>query len=376
MNLIKHIKELAACEPTDAPFISLYLNTRGSDSGNRQYEFAIQDRLSFFEKEFLNGGEWEKSFRKSWQKIEQYLNSNLELKSNGAALFSRSQPGNDFFLALQFPLPLENRFVVGRGPHVFPLVQFLENSHHYMVMISDSKKAKIFEIQFGGIKDIQQIEKAEEEKDFRGEWTQMHYQNWKKGQTKKFIKQKIKVLSELMQRNDVKRLVLAGDEVMLSHIKKELPKRLQDQVVDFARLRAGTDEHQILRQTLEAFVEFERIEDIDTLVSLRRELLTDGLGVMGTQATVAALNAGKLDELIVAVEYEAPPGWRCDNCDFLGTGSANEPCQYCGHHVLKPVNLKDELVRRTLVNGASVETIVSNVWFMRQGGVGALLRYK
>lgn len=376
MNLIKHIKELAACEPTDAPFISLYLNTRGTESGNRQYELAIQDRLYFFEKEFSNGGEWEKSFKKSWQKIEQYLNNELELKSNGAALFARSQPGNDFFLALQFPLPLENRFVVDRVPHVFPLVQFLDNSHHYMVMISDSQKAKIFEIQFGGIKDIQQIEKAEEEKSFRGEWTQMHYQNWKKDQTKKFIKQKIKVLSELMQRNDVEHLVLAGDEVMLPRIKKELPKWLQDRVVDFARLGARTDEHQILRQTLEAFADFERIEDIDTLVSLRRELLTDGLGVMGTQTTVEALNAGKIDELIVATEYEAPPGWRCDNCDFLGTGSTSAPCQYCGHRVLKPVNLKDELVRRTLVSGASVETIVHNVWFMRQGGLGALLRYK
>ena len=210
MNLHKHIKELAAIKALDAPFISLYLNTRGTESGKRQYDTFLKNKLIFFQKEFADCGEKGKSFQKSWRQIARYLEQSLELKSNGAALFCRSLPDNDFFLALQFPLPLENRFVVDRGPHIFPLVHFLDNSHHYMVMISDSEKAKIFEIQFGGIKDIQHIEKPEEEKSFRGEWTRMHYQNWKKQQTQEFIKQKIKILSDLMQRNGVEHLILEG----------------------------------------------------------------------------------------------------------------------------------------------------------------------
>ena len=376
MNLHRHIKELAECELTDAPFISLYVNTRGTESGKRQYDTFLKDKLIFFQKEFADCGEKEKSFQKSWRRIARYLEQSLEVKSNGAALFARSQPDNDFFLALQFPLPLENRFVVDRVPHIFPLVQFLDNSHHYMVMISDSEKAKIFEIQFGGIKDIQHIKKPEEEKSFRGEWTRMHYQNWKKQQTQEFIKQKIKILSHLMQRNGVEHLILAGDKVMLARIKKELPKRLQERVVDFTRLDARRDEYQILRQSIEIFADFERAEDIDTLESLRRELLTDGLGVIGTVKTLEALNSGKIDQLIVATEYEAPPGWRCLNCDLLGVGSPDEPCLYCGQSSLNEVNLKEEIARRTLLSGASVETIVYDVWFMRQGGLGALLRYK
>lgn len=376
MNLQKHIKELAAVKPTDAPFLSLYLNTRGTESGKRHYEIYLKDKRSLFQKEFADDSEQENSFEKSWQKIEEYLNHNLELKSNGVALFCRIQSEKDFFLALQFPLPLENRFVVDSVPHIFPLVQFLDNSHHYLVMISDSEKAKIFEIQFGGIKDIQKIEKPEDEKSFRGEWSQLHYQNWKKHQTKKFIKQKVKILGDLMQHNGVEHLILAGDDVMLAQIRKELPKRLLEQVVDFTRLDARVDEHRILRQTLKTFANFEQAEDDNALVSLRRELLTDGLGVIGTKRTVEALNSGKIDQLIVATEYDAPPGWRCESCDLLGVGSVEEPCQHCGQSSLKEVNLKEEMARRTLLSGASVETIVHNVWFVRQGGVGALLRYK
>ena len=376
MNLDRHIKELAECELTDAPFISLYINTRGTESGQRQFDSFLKNKLIFFQKEFADCGEKEKNFLKSWRQIARYLEQSLEVKSNGAALFARSQPDNDFFLALQFPLPLENRFVVDSVPHIFPLVQFLDKSHHYMVMISDSEKAKIFEIQFGGIKDIQQIGKPKDDKNFRGEWTQMHYQNWKKQQTQEFIKQEIKILSDLMQRNGVEHLILAGDKVMLARIKKELPKRLQERVVDFTRLDARRDEYQILRQSIEIFADFERAEDIDTLESLRRELLTDGLGIMGTEKTVEALNSGKIDQLIVATEYEAPPGWRCKHCDLLGMGPSSAPCQYCGHSKLIEANLKEEMVRKTLLGGASVETIVHHVWFVRQGGIGALLRYK
>jgi peptide subunit release factor 1 (eRF1) len=376
MNLLKHIKELAACKPRDAPFISLYLNTRGTESGKRHYEIFLKEKLNFFEKEFAGNGDIEKSFKKSWVQIDHYLNNKLELKSNGAALFSRWQPNENFFLPLQFPVPLENRFVVDSVPHIFPLVQCLDTSHHYMVMISDSEKAKIFEIQFGGIKDIQQIEKPEKEKSFRGEWAQMHYQNWKKNQTMKFLKQKIKILADLMQRNGVEHLILAGDDVMLARIKERLPKWLQERVVDFAQLHARTDEHEILRQTLETFADFERAEDVDTLVSLRRELLTDGLGVMGTERTVEALNSGKIDQLIVATEYDPPSGWLCGSCDFLGVGHISELCRYCGQNRLREVNVREEMVRKTLLSGACVETIVHNVWFMRQGGVGALLRYK
>lgn len=376
MNLQEQIKKLAVLKPSYAPFISLYLNTRGTESGKRQYEIFLKDKLYFFQKEFAGSSETEKSFQKSWQRIQQYLERKLELKSNGVALFSRWQSGDHFFLAMQFPIPLENRFVVDNVPHVFPLVQLLDNSHHYVVMISDSEKAKIFEVQFGGIKDVQHLEKQEDEKSFRGEWSQMHYQNWKKHQTKRFVKQKIKFLADLMQHNGVEHLVLAGDDVILAQIKRELPKWLQERVVDFARMDARTDEHRILRETLTTFSEFERAEDWGALESLRHELRTGALGVIGTLATVEVLNLGKIDQLIVATEYEAPPGWRCESCGSLGTGTANAACRHCGQSRLVEVNLKEEIVRKTLLSGAGVETIVDNPWFTRQGGVGALLRYK
>ena len=86
MNLHKHIKELAAIKALDAPFISLYLNTRGTESGKRQYDTFLKNKLIFFQKEFADCGAKGKSFQKSWRKIARYLEQSLELKSNGSSL--------------------------------------------------------------------------------------------------------------------------------------------------------------------------------------------------------------------------------------------------------------------------------------------------
>ncbi|MFQ6113786.1 MAG: hypothetical protein ACE5NG_06805 [bacterium] len=70
---------------------------------------------------------------------------------------------------------------------------------------------------------------------------------------------------------------------------------------------------------------------------------------MGTDSPVEALNSRKIDRLIMATEYEAPSGWCCGNCDFLGTGPTGEPSQYCGKSRFKKVDLKEEMVRKTLL---------------------------
>lgn len=377
MNLLDYVKKLAGCEPAEAPFISLYLNVKKDKAGRREFEAFLSEKLNFFRDEFSGSTAEDNSFLLSWEPIQQFLEQKLDSKSKGVALFSRWQPEGAFFLPLRFLAPLENRFVVDRVPHIFPLVQFLDNSHHYMVMISDSEKAKIYEIQFGGIEELHLLQKLEDEKSFRGEWSQMHYQNWKKDKTRRFVKKKIEILADLMQRKGVKHLILAGDEVILAQIKQQLPKWLQDRVIDFARLDMRMDESKIIRQTLETFAEFERAEDLDAIASLQHAMATNGLGVLGTLNTLEVLNQDKIDQLIIAAGFKNREGWQCQTCSSLGMGRRlRTTCYNCGQATLSAVNLKEEMVRKALRNGASVESISNNEWLMKYGGVGALLRYK
>jgi len=376
MDLRKQIKQLAACEPNDFPFISLYFNLKRDEVGRRESEKFLKEKLNYFRNEFSNNAGKDYSFVLAWEPIQQFIEQKLDPKSNGIAFFSRWQPEGAFFLPLQFPIALENRFVVDRVPHIFPLVQLLDNSYHYMVMISDSEKAKIYEIQFGAVEDVLHIQRPEDEKSFRGEWSQLHYQNWKKDKTRRFVKKKIEILADLMQRKGVEHLILAGDEVILAEIKRQLPKLLQERVVDFARMDMRMEESQIIRQTLTTFAELEKMIDSDAIALLHHAVATDGLGVLGNLNTLDALNQDKVDQLIMAIEYKGPAGWRCETCGFLGRGRLNTTCYNCSQPMLVEVNLKEEMVRKALLNGASVETVSNNEWLMKYGGVGALLRYR
>lgn len=148
----------------------------------------------------------------------------------------------------------------------------------------------------------------------------MHYQNWKKDKTRRFVKKKIEILAGLMQRKGVKHLILAGDEVILAQIKQQLPKWLQDRVIDFARLDMRMDENKIIRRTLETFSEFERAEDLDAIASLQHAMATNGLGVLGTLNTLEVLNEGKIEQFIIAAGFKGREAWQCQTCSSLGMG--------------------------------------------------------
>lgn len=343
MNLNQHIKTLLAIPETDAPFISLYLNVAGDETLRQEADNYLKKQLAYFQKEYPEKSQHEIEFSNSWHMIENFLNLNLETKTRSVAIFARWDAEEPFFLALQFPVHLENEFRVDRVPHIFPLVEFLDNAYHYLVMVSDTEKAKIFEIQFGGIEDIQRIEKEEDEKSFRGEWSKIHYQNWKRDQTRRFTKTKLELIEKLMRTRHIDHLVLAGDEPTLNRVRKEMSPWLLERVVDFAKMDYNTPGEDIIEQTLQTFADYEKAESLDAISSRQYEVATNGLGVLGLENTSRALDHAKVDMLIIDANLNGP---------------------------------RDELARKALQYGASVETISDNEWLQKHGGVGALLRYK
>ncbi len=77
---------------------------------------------------------------------------------------------------------------------------------------------------------------------------------------------------------------------------------------------------------------------------LQREINTNGLAVVGSEATLEALKRGQADMLILAKEF------------------------YEGE-------LKEELVKLAVRHGIKIETVSGSHTLNRYGGVGCLLRY-
>jgi len=377
MDLQNIVKTLADVKPNGRPFVSLYLNLETDAVSRKESEQFLSERYRRLIKSDAQSLPIGKEANMIWRHIENYLAEDLSEGTRGVAIFARFQAEGDLsFHAHEFAMPFENKLVIDSVPHIFPLVYLLDVSYHYLVLISDSEKAKVFEIRFGQIEDVELISDAETEKSFRGEWTQLHYQNWKNDKVKRFVKSKIDIVEKLMTERDIKHLIMAGDERIVSEIKSQLPHSLKEKVVDFSKMHIRANPELVLHKTLEEFARYERAAESDVVESLQYEVARDGLGVVGSEKVIEALNAGKVDTLLVSLDFEAPGGWRCEDCGHLTMAILRNDCVNCGSKNVIHVDLKDDLVRRATQIGATIETVTDNLWLDKHEGIGALLRFR
>ena len=123
MNLTEQINRLTECEPTDSPFISLYLDTK--DVKHNNYFHFLEDKYDFIYMEFLMCGGSEEFFNKCWKKILHYLKNNLKETSEGLVMILRIDNTDCIFFIHEFSFPIENSVVVDGVPNIYPLIQLI-----------------------------------------------------------------------------------------------------------------------------------------------------------------------------------------------------------------------------------------------------------
>jgi hypothetical protein len=124
MNFTEQINQLAKCEPTDSPFISIYLNAK--DVYKNNYCSFLEDKYDFIYMEFLMYGGKADIFDKCWKKIIFFLNNNLKDTSEGLVMFLRFDNADGIFFVHEFPYQVENSVVVDGVPNIYPLIQLIK----------------------------------------------------------------------------------------------------------------------------------------------------------------------------------------------------------------------------------------------------------
>ena len=108
---------------------------------------------------------------------------------------------------------------------------------------------------------------------------------------------------------------------MTSLIKKNLPKHLQEQLLDIVPASGATRLSDVVESTLSSFIEAEEQESRTTVRNLIHQLRTGGLAVVGTGPSFRALQCGHVDVLVLSKEYDPGPGWSCDHCGHVDVES-------------------------------------------------------
>jgi len=132
----------------------------------------------------------------------------------------------------------------------------------------------------------------------------------------------------------------------------------------------------VVASTLSAFIAWEEQESQAVAVRFIQGIRTQGLAAAGAPACIEALRQRRAEVLLFARDYRPTAGWRCVGCGAIHFEvSFPAGCLDCGKAEVRPIDVKEALVRLAGQQDCQVEVVEHCDPLMALGGVGCLLRY-
>jgi peptide chain release factor subunit 1 len=363
-SLKDKLDQLAAFEPTPLPVISLYLNTEAGQNGKGQFEQFVRKEFPLRAKTYSPRSPERESFDQDYERIKAYLKRELQPSVNGLALFACSAK-DSFFDAIQFEAPMQqHRLFVSNQPHLYPLARLHDQYRRYAAVLIDSQHAHLFVFGLGRLLAKEELTGTKTNRTATGGWSQARYQRHVDNFHLQHYKEVVEALDRLAKDEELDKIVLAGDEVIVAVFREQLPAHLSEKIVDVLRIDMKTPENEVFNATLEAMRQDDAKNDVEKVERLFNEFRSAGLGVVGAQDTLSALNNGQVDELILSAARKEIRSEQQDT-EESPVGEGEQP----------PI-LADSLVTAAHQTSAKVTFIEDPTLLKEVGGVGALLRYR
>jgi peptide chain release factor subunit 1 len=361
-------------EPVPAPVISLYLDARVNEQGKRQFMPFVRKQLNERSKSYETDSLERESFETDFRRIASYLEDGINTTTSGLAIFACAA-ADDFFEVGEFEAPFErDRLFVSDRPHVYPLARVADQYRRYAVVLADTNRARIYVFAAGQTVEEKSIENVKTKRTRVGGWSQARYQRHEENYHLHHVKEVVDMLERVVREEEVEQIILAGDEtVVIPLLREQLPKALEEKVIDAVNLAIDTPEHELFEESLTVFQRHDSLTDREKVERLLNEFRGDNLAVAGVPDTLAALSNGQVEEMLLV---SSPDNLQYDEEEVrkvleLYDVDGQLPPE------LDARTIADELVRRAnLLSSARVTIIEDDTRLQQLGGVGALLRYR
>jgi peptide chain release factor subunit 1 len=360
------LKELSEISDTKPSFISIYLNAKRNDA---------EKFLSRREKECLNALSEEKElkqiFQKNMEDIREFLTAGRKSEQAKAFAIFSSVPKN-FFESYFLPIEVENQLVVDTSPYIRPLAMLQEEWESFAIVLLDHSNAKLYIISSAVISDTKKMHKDIMNKHKKGGCSQMRFQRLRKGAIDQFFKEVSEYLEDLLEKEKVRRIILAGPGSAKKEFEEYLPDHLKEKIIATIDEDLDVPEGRLLSDSLKDFFKKEREEENEMVQDLRAEILKGGLVTYGIDETLRAVTEGRAELLLINMGKKAK-GWKCERCDIFKLGHA-EKCESCGNPVYT-VDVVEEIIEASANMGTILEFVMDDEFLEELGGVAAFLRY-
>jgi peptide chain release factor subunit 1 len=370
---------LVAFEPTRFPVISLYLNTQPDQHGRDYFDAFVRREFAARAKNWTMRTPERESFDRDTERINLYLRDELRPSANGVAIFASSAE-DDFFEAVQFDAPIEeNLLYTSYHPHVYPLARLIEHYPPYIALVADTNTARLYV--FGAREELEQREVVNPKvnRTMIGGWSQARYQRHIDNIRMHHAKEVVEELDRVAGEENIERIVLAGDEVIIPMLREQFPQRLEERVIDVLRLDITTPEHEVMKASFEAVRADDARKDARKVEKLLDEQLGAGFAVTGARDTLVALTLGQVEEMLLSASEQDVRDDLLEQDASLVPDLAGEVIvsrNGAANGATRSAVIADQLVTRARQTAAEVTFIEDAKRLAGRGGVGAKLRYR
>ncbi|MCO5218869.1 MAG: hypothetical protein M9909_08575 [Thermomicrobiales bacterium] len=339
-------------------------------------------------------GEAFDALQRSKERISSWLRDELDPSARGVYIVAHEPSG--VLDATGLNLPIETSVSLSVEPRLYSLIRIVEDYPTYAVLQIDQQDATLSFITHGARDRSVKLESTLfPRKQSSGGLNQKRYRRRAEERMEAFARDTIVETEKALAEAGVDVLILAGNDVMISVVRNELPDHLAGVIVDHIRMEPTVAPHEKVEMTIPIAEAAERRREQASVDALRNAIGGGALGVAGPHEVLRALQNGQVETLILCDTFEGS-GWADYEMHVFGVNDVPAVHPTGGDtSKLVAVDLRDELVRLALSTGAEVDIIHSSVpveatgvpaagelpksdaaaELVEMGGVGAILRY-
>jgi peptide subunit release factor 1 (eRF1) len=373
-DLEEPLARLVAFEPTTFPVLSIYLNVEPDQHGRSPDVLPYLHReLKALARTWTPGSSERQSFDRDAERVLGYAREKIDHSAKGVALFA-SWGADEFFEAIQLIAPVENRVYAYNQPHLYHLARIEEQYPRYAAVVTDTNTARIFVFGMGQVIDAEKVRGKKVHRVKVGGWSQARYQRRVGNAHHEHAEEVIECLARIVREDNVTRIVLAGDQVVIPLLQEQLPQEMTA-MTEIMRLDINTSEQDVLTATLAKLQTEEVKSSAEKVERLLQQFRARGLAIAGIEKTLEALANGQVEELLItgSLEQTHPETEEVDAIlapeipDSTGSVQSEEPRQAC---------VPDLLVKKARQTKATVTFVDDPTLLEAVEGVGAFLRWR
>jgi len=291
----------------------------------------------------------------------------------GGALAVFAGYAADLAEAHALPVPVGTVARIGDAPYVRPAYELLDEHEPFVVVVADATAARVFLVTADDADAVARVRGDVKNRVKKGGWSQKRYARRRDKQMEAYATDLAEAVAGLLRESGAARLVLLGADEAVRALQHALPTDAREALVATAPIASDATEAEILDAAAAVAEEGERASERALCDEIREQGVGPGLAAFGPTRVLAALQAARVDTVLVERGVERP-ATTCRACGHVAHGTPDS-CQACGSHDVFAGDLVEVMTTLAARTGAEVDFADPIPALAAHGGVAALLRY-